>query len=93
MKSKNLYFIEVTDTYGGEANYSWVRRYLVSATSFRGAISKLAREYGAGWKFEYSIDEMVRYNRVGCAVCCFVEWVGADDAAKILDNYLHVMEF
>ena len=23
----NLYYIEVTDTFGGEANYSWVRRH------------------------------------------------------------------
>jgi len=25
---KNLFFIEVTDVYGGEANYSWVTRHV-----------------------------------------------------------------
>lgn len=93
MKTKNLYFIEVTDTYGGEANYSWVLRYLVPANSFRGAISKLAKKDGAGWKFEYSTGDMVRYNLTGCAVCCFVELVDPYRAAEILDNYFHVMEF
>ena len=28
---KNLYFIEVTDTFGGEANYSWVTRHVIKA--------------------------------------------------------------
>jgi hypothetical protein len=28
----NYYFIEVTDTFGGEANYSWVNKYCVEAT-------------------------------------------------------------
>ena len=40
------YFIELTYTYGGELNYSWVRRFLVKAKSMRGAMCKLARETG-----------------------------------------------
>jgi hypothetical protein len=34
---KNTYKIEVTDTFGGEANYCWVSRYTVKAKSIRGA--------------------------------------------------------
>ena len=34
---KTLYFIEVTDVYGGEANYSWVTRHIIRANSTRGA--------------------------------------------------------
>lgn len=34
---KNTYFVEVTDTFGGEANYCWVRRYKVSASSKLGS--------------------------------------------------------
>jgi hypothetical protein len=35
MKMKNLYFAEITDTYGGEANYSWVTRHKIAASSAR----------------------------------------------------------
>jgi hypothetical protein len=66
--------IEITDTFGGEANYCWVRRYECEAKSILGAIRKLAREYGAGWKFDYSTGDMARYNLAGACVCAFVEY-------------------
>lgn len=28
----NAYYIEVTDTYGGESNYSWVQKFYIEAT-------------------------------------------------------------
>lgn len=68
--------IEVTDTYGGEANYSWVRRYTYTAKSFLGAINKLAREYGAGWSKDYDTGDMARYNLTGSCVCAFVTYKG-----------------
>jgi hypothetical protein len=64
--------IEVTDTYGGEANYSWVRRYEYKASSPRGAIQMLAREHGAGWRQAFDTGDTVRYNLAGCCICCFV---------------------
>jgi len=64
--------IEVTDTFGGEANYSWVRRYEYKANNFRGAINKLAREYGAGWRKAYDTGDMARFNLRGACVCAFV---------------------
>ena len=36
------YYIEVTDTFGGEANYCWVKRFTVESSSFQGAIAKLS---------------------------------------------------
>jgi hypothetical protein len=68
--------IEVTDTYGGEANYSWVRRYEYEAKSFRGAIQKLAREHGAGWSIDYTTGDMARYNLKGACICAFVMYAG-----------------
>lgn len=68
--------IEITDTFGGEANYSWVRRYEYRARSFRGAMCKLAREYGAGWRLENNYGDMARYNLQGACVCAFVEYAG-----------------
>lgn len=41
------YAIEVTDTYGGEPNYVWVRRGTTTRTSRRGLIA--AAKTLAGW--------------------------------------------
>lgn len=66
--------IEVTDTFGGEANYCWVKRYQVKARSFRGAITALAKQYGGGWRLDYNSGGQARYNLKGAAVCAFVEY-------------------
>jgi len=70
--------IEVTDTFGGEANYCWVRHYLVTAKSPRGAITKLAKsgEY-VGWCIKYDCGYMQRYNLQGACICAFVTWAGS----------------
>ncbi len=78
----NLYTIEVTDTFGGEANYSWVRRYLVRASSLRGAVYKLGRDYGSGWRKEYECDSDARYNLKGACICAFIDWVSSEDAER-----------
>ena len=49
---KNLYFIEITDTFGGEANYSWVTRHVIRAKSERGAVNALSRRSGMQWRFD-----------------------------------------
>lgn len=64
--------IEVTDTYGGEANYSWVRRFTFVASSVRGAIQMLAKEYGAGWRKDFDTGDLAKYNLTNCAITCFV---------------------
>lgn len=64
--------IEVTDTFGGEANYSWVRRYSIKAKTLRGAINKFAREYGAGWKKSYDTGDLARFDLRNSCVCAFV---------------------
>lgn len=65
----NQYQIEVTDTFGGEANYSWVRRYTCRAISERGAIQWLARNYAPGWRN----DGNGRYTMVGACIVAFIE--------------------
>ncbi len=42
-----MYNIEVTDTYGGESNYSWVKRGTTKAKSRRGVV-KAVKDI-AGW--------------------------------------------
>ena len=85
----NHYIVEMTDTYGGEANYSWVNRFLVTASSELGAIRKVttrtgyrARGVGCG-----------RYDVPRCAICYFVEWVDADQAKALQDNYSRIEVF
>lgn len=66
------YNVEITDTFGGEANYSWVKRYTISAKSMRGAICKLARLYGDGWRLDYTTGDMARYNLKHACICLFI---------------------
>lgn len=90
---KNYYFVEITDTYGGESNYSWVRRYLVNAKSERGAVQKIACEYGAGWRRVYShSDNGGRYDLRGAAVCMFVDFVPEEEVDEIRGRYLSIIE-
>jgi len=64
--------IEITDTFGGEANYCWARRFTVKAKSIRGAVNKFAREHGGGWRVAYTDGDSARYNLTGACICMFV---------------------
>jgi len=83
---KNHYFIEMTDTFGGEANYCWVNRFIVSASSPRGAMRKVAKKTG----FAVRSVGGDRWDAVGACVCYFVEWVDADQAKTLQDNYSRI---
>lgn len=45
-KELNKFYFELTDTFGGEANYSWVHRFKVVSPTLRGALNKLSRHTG-----------------------------------------------
>ena len=70
--TKSIFFVEVTDTYGGEANYCWVHRFKVHATTFRGAIRKVSREMGFSARLNGDFGDMARYDFKGAAICAFV---------------------
>ena len=61
-----VYYFEMTDTYGGESNYSWVHRFKVEAKSLHGALCKLSRE--VGYNFNY---DGLRYNAKNACICLF----------------------
>ena len=71
---KQLFFVEMTDTYGGEANYSWVWRYMVSAKSMLGAIRKVTRETGYPARKDFDCSDTARYNVPGACICYFVSY-------------------
>lgn len=71
---QNLFYIEITDTFGGEANYSWVTRHVIRAKSVRGAMAALARRSGLNWRKVSDYGDSVRYNSKAGATCAFVEY-------------------
>lgn len=76
------FFVEITDTFGGEANYSWVTRHKVRASSARGALVRINRDSGLGFR-SVGCD---RYDSRSGATCAFItEW---DDDAHA--NYSHI---
>ena len=50
---KKFYF-ELTDTFGSELNYCWLKRFEVSAKSLHGALCKLSAEIGLNFRFNGS---------------------------------------
>lgn len=75
-----MYHIEVTDTFGGEANYCWVKRGTTRATTRRGLIEAAKRLAGwDGWcrvKAEDWGDTLVvrPTNTSGVNQIAFVTW-------------------
>lgn len=47
---KSLFYIEVTDVFGGEANYSWVTRHVVRGKTELGAVNRFSRLSGMQWR-------------------------------------------
>lgn len=66
------YTVEITDLFGGEANYSWVRRYTFRAHSFLGAIGMVAREYGSGWRKVLECGDYCQYKMQGACITAFL---------------------
>ena len=65
---------EITDTFGSEANYCWVRRGTVRARSRRGAIRamKRAESIGARHRVAYDQGDDVRIDFVCWTACAFL---------------------
>lgn len=84
---RRYFFAEVTDTFGGDANYSWVRRYKVRADTLRRAISLVSQDNGYSFRHDYgTADDSARYNARGAAVCAFVSHWDEDSHSQ----YSHV---
>lgn len=85
-----FWFVELTDTYGVEANYSWVRRVKVQGKSIKHALRRFSDD--AGFKGRlirgYDDGETIRYDIRGAALCFFIS---AWDEERHAD-YFHVKE-
>ena len=90
---KNQYFIEMTDTFGGDANYCWVNRFIVRASTARGAMRRVCTRTGDTVRFQYGASdagETQRWDSTRGAVCYFVEWVDAAEVQTLKDNYSRI---
>ena len=68
------FLVEFTDTFGGEANYCWVKRYKVHATSLKRALTLAKREFFNGMPAHKKADygDMLRADFTGMCICAFV---------------------
>lgn len=74
------FYFEMTDTFGGELNYSWMKRFEVSAKSLKGALQKLSRETGFNFRFDGSVYRAKR----ACVALYELEFIHAEWQGKKL---------
>ena len=67
------YTVEMTDTFGGEANYSWVKRNDIEADSHKQAITKFKKlhDITARHKLDMDCCDMRRVSFDGTCICIF----------------------
>jgi hypothetical protein len=82
---KKLFFIEVTDTFGGEANYSWVTRHVIAATTERGAVNRFSKMSGYEWHVEGDYGDSKRYDSKSGATCFFISEF--DNSSPAVHNF------
>jgi hypothetical protein len=70
-RKKEAFKFEVTDTFGGEANYCWRREFTLEAVSLHGALCMLSRKTG----FNFRSVGADRFDALGACVCAFhLDW-------------------
>lgn len=83
--NQSIFFVEVTDMYDGEANYSWVKRFKVHASTHRGAIRKVQNEMDLGSARSLgTFGDSTYYKFVNVEICAFVD--GYEDQAEHYSN-------
>ena len=87
---KNRYYIEMTDTYGGEANYCWVNRFIVSASTPRGAMRRVCNRTGDRVRCvdQYNVPQTWD-STIGC-IRYFVEWIDDARMDELKINYIAI---
>ena len=66
--------VEITDTFCGEANYSWVTRHVIRARSPRGVAVIMNRQTGLGFRKTDDYGDLARYDSASGATCMFIEF-------------------
>ena len=79
------YFVEITDTFAGEANYSWATHYKVTAKNENDAIVKISNESGMNWIKQWDDGDYSRYDSESGLTCLFIYMYDED-----MHNYYRV---
>lgn len=69
-KSKQVFYFEHTDLFGGECNYCFLNRFAVMATTERGAVNVLSRHIGLSHRF----DGVKYVSQSGCTAYYPIDW-------------------
>ena len=90
-KQKERFYFHLTDTFGGETNYCWIKRYFVDAYSLHGALCVISRELG----YNFSLYCTDIYHAKGACIALLLEsWETIDYYSKCnvkgLYNYKNV---
>ena len=72
-KQKERFYFHLTDTYGGETNYCWIKRYFVDANSLHGALCIISRE--TGYNFSLYCNEI--YHAKGACIALVLDDVSS----------------
>jgi hypothetical protein len=86
-----MYYVEMTDTFAGELNYSWVKRYIVRGESLKECMRKVSMETGFKARKVWSVGECSAMYRVqGAWIGYSVEYVPIEELFRYLDETLAV---
>lgn len=83
-----MYYVECTDTFGGEANYNWCHRFIVKAKTPLGAIRKVTRETGCPARKAWNSGDVTRYDVPNASICYFVTWL--EETAEYKSQYCDI---
>lgn len=77
---KKHYYLEVTDLFCGELNYSFVQRFTVESVSIRGAIAKLSRHIGLNFRCYFNGGYDAIYHSTSKLTGVYIEEYDTNDA-------------
>lgn len=72
------FLIYITDTFGGELNYSWVTKFKVKANTERGAVCKVAKETGLNFRNDFAEIYKAKQACVGLVIEDDIEFPSYD---------------
>lgn len=79
-----MYYVEMTDTYGGELNYSWVKRYIVKAETLKACMRKISMETGYNARYQWRMgDEDAMYKVQGACIGYSVRYLSESDSEEV----------
>lgn len=79
LESKEIFAVEETDLFCGEANYTYVRRYLVKAKSERGVASVMAKYCGLNFRLDGDYGDCKRYHSKSNLTVIFISLHDEED--------------